>query len=292
MDIIDEELITTEAVPFLSQNGIDVQVLRLDKIHPVISGNKWFKLKFHLQKALAGNYKAIVTFGGAFSNHIIATAAACAARKISCIGIIRGEEPSSYSHTLLNAKKLGMQLFFISRADYQNKKIPPDFTTDDYYLIPEGGYGEAGAGGAATIPYNKKAFDNVLCAVGTGTMMAGLLNGKEQHTHVSGISVLKNHLLLNNDVQSLLNNKKEPFIIHHDYHFGGYAKHKPELTQFMNELYVETGIPTDFVYTGKLFYGVHDLIQKNYFKNGSRLLVVHSGGLQGNFSLRKGTLIF
>lgn len=292
MDIIDEDLITTDDVPFLSQNGVNVQVLRLDKIHPVISGNKWFKLKFHLQKAIHGHYKAVVTFGGAFSNHIIATAAACAAYKIPCVGIIRGEEPASYSATLLNARKYGMQLVFMERDDYKNKKIPPSLQSGDYYIIPEGGYSWDGAQGAATIPYDKNAFDYVLCAVGTGTMMAGVINSKAGNSRVLGFSVLKNYPLLANEVHALLADKEETVYINHDYHFGGYAKQKPELIGFMNELFSSTGIPTDFVYTGKLFYGARDLIQRNYFPGGSRLLLLHSGGLQGNHSLRKGTLIF
>ena len=292
MDIIDEDLITTETVPFLSQNGVNVHVLRMDKIHPVISGNKWFKLKFHLQKAIEGRYKAIVTFGGAFSNHIVASAAACAIYKIPSIGIIRGEEPSSYSHTLLKAQQYGMRLHFLSRADYKLKTAPSIFATDDYYIIPEGGYSREGTHGAATIPYDKTAFDYILCAVGTGTMMAGLMNGKADQATVLGFSALKNHLLLEKEVQGLLINKDQPVAINHDYHFGGYAKQKPSLLQFMNGLFAATGIPTDFVYTGKLFYAVHDLIHQNYFPTGSRLLLVHSGGLQGNLSLRKGTLIF
>lgn len=292
MDIIDEDLIATESVPFLSQNGVNVHVLRLDKIHPVISGNKWFKLKFHLQKAIEGRYKAIVTFGGAFSNHIAASAAACAIYKIPCIGIIRGEEPTAYSHTLLKAQQYGMQLHFLSRAAYQSKKVPSVFATGDYYIVPEGGYSEEGTRGAATIPYDKSAFDYISCAVGTGTMMAGLMNSKANQATVLGFSVLKNHLLLHKEVQYLLVNKDQHVPINHDYHFGGYAKQKPALLQFMNDLFAATGIPTDFVYTGKLFYAVHDLIRQNHFPSGSRLLLVHSGGLQGNLSLRKGTLIF
>ncbi len=292
MDIIDEDLITTDPIPFLSQNGVNVEVLRLDKIHPAISGNKWFKLKYHLQKFITGHYKALVTFGGAFSNHIAATAAACAANNIPCIGIIRGEEPASHSHTLINARKYGMQLHFISRTDYQNKMLPPAFESHYYYIIPEGGYSEIGAMGAATIPYERAAFDHILCAVGTGTMMAGLMNNKAAHASVLGLSALKNHSLLENEVRTLLTNQDQPVSINHDYHFGGYAKQKPGLISFMNELYSATGIPTDFVYTGKLFYGALELIQNNYFKAGSRLLLIHSGGLQGNLSLRKGTLIF
>lgn len=292
MDIIDEDLITTDAAPFLSQNGVNVQVLRLDSLHPVISGNKWFKLKWHLQKAVEGRYKAVVTYGGAFSNHIAASAAACAMYKIPCVGIIRGEAPSAYSHTLLKAQQYGMQLHFMSRAAYQSKIIPPAFADGNYYIIPEGGYSKEGASGAADIPYNKGAFDYVLCAVGTGTMMAGLINSKTEHARVCGFSVLKNHSQLESEVQRLLIKKDQPVVINHTYHFGGYAKQNPQLIRFMNELFAATGIPTDFVYTGKLFYGAHDLIQQNHFPAGSRLLIVHSGGLQGNLSLRKGTLIF
>lgn len=292
MEIIDEDLITTEAVPLLSQNGVHVHVLRLDKIHPVISGNKWFKLKYHLQKAIKGGYRAIVTFGGAYSNHIVASAAACAACNIPCTGIIRGEEPENYSGTLLTAQQYGMQLHFMTRADYQNKALPPAFSGNDYYIIPEGGYSQYGALGASAIPYDKSAFDYISCAVGTGTMMAGLINSKPEQATVLGFSALKNHALLENEVQRLLIKKEQPVIINHAYHFGGYAKQQPQLIQFMNELYAATGIPTDFVYTGKLFYGVYDLIQQNHFPTGSRLLIIHSGGLQGNLSLRKGTLIF
>lgn len=292
MDIIDEDLITTEPVPSLSLKGVNVQVLRLDKIHPEVSGNKWFKLKVHLRKAVEGGYKGIVTFGGAFSNHIAATAAACAMHSIPCAGIIRGEAPLHYSHTLLRAQQLGMQLHFLSRAEYQRRIVPPAFATGDYYIIPEGGYGTEGASGAATISYDKNAFDAVVCAVGTGTMMAGLVNSRPTHTRVIGISTLKNHYLLGDEVKELLIDKDQPVVIHHHYHFGGYAKHNPELIRFMNELFSETGIPTDFVYTGKLFYAVQDLIEQNQFEEGSRLLLIHSGGLQGNLSLRKGTLIF
>lgn len=292
MDIIDEDLITTDYIPFLSNDTVSAYVLRLDKVHPVISGNKWFKLRFHLQEAKKNNFKTIVTFGGAFSNHIVATAAACNSYGFHSVGIIRGEAPEAYSHTLKAAAAYGMKLLFISREAYKNKIIPTPFNSPEYYIIPEGGYSYPGARGAATIPYNKSSFNTVCCAVGTGTMIAGLINSKSGSTKISGFSVLKNNTGLEAEIRNLLVNPDDEISINHHFHFGGYAKHKPELITFMNTFYSQTGIPTDFVYTAKLFYGVQQLIKENYFPKGSRILIVHSGGLQGNFSLRKGTLIF
>ncbi|GAB3423198.1 1-aminocyclopropane-1-carboxylate deaminase/D-cysteine desulfhydrase [Niabella aquatica] len=292
MDIIDEDLVTTDYIPFLGNGTVSVSVLRLDKIHPVISGNKWFKLRFHLQKAKENNFKTIITFGGAFSNHIAATAAACNSYGFNSIGIIRGEAPKAYSHTLKAAAAAGMQLIFISREAYKNKIIPEAVNKQEHYIIPEGGYSQAGADGAATIPYNRSLFNTVCCAVGTGTMIAGLLNSKSPGTEVLGFSVLKNNTGIEAEIRKILANPNEKVSINHLFHFGGYAKYKPELITFMNTLYAQTGIPTDFVYTGKLFYGVQHLIKENYFSKGSHILIIHSGGLQGNYSLRKGTLIF
>jgi 1-aminocyclopropane-1-carboxylate deaminase len=275
-------------------NNVEVSVLRLDKIHPVISGNKWFKLRFYLDEAKQFQKKTIVTFGGAWSNHIVATAAACKSAGLGSVGIIRGGEATDLSPTLLQAKEAGMLLYFISREEYKEKKVPIEFQNDEYYFIPEGGYSEKGAAGATTIlDYcEKKDFTHYCCAVGSGTMMAGLINGALPHQVITGISVLKNNFDQEADVKALLSNKERNFTIIHDYHFGGYAKHKRELIEFMNTFYQQTTIPSDFVYTGKLFYAIHDLINKNFFPPGSKLLLIHSGGLQGNASLSKGTLIF
>lgn len=292
MQTIDENLITTDFVPFLSRNDVTVHVLRTDKIHPVISGNKWFKLRFYLQEAMQQNKKRIVTFGGAYSNHIVATAAACKMQGLQSIGIIRGEEPKHYSHTLNDALDYGMQFIFLSRSNYKHKLIPKNFITEDDYIISEGGYGRAGAAGAATIKYEKDAFDMVCCAVGTGTWMAGLINSKSRDAEMLGISVMKNNHDLEKLVLNLLHDTSQKVNILHDFHFGGYAKYTPELMAFMNQFYAQTLIPTDFVYTAKLFYGVNRLIEKKYFKAGSRILVIHCGGLQGNLSLPEGMLIF
>lgn len=288
--------ITTDPIsdPLFIKKNIEVSVLRLDKIHPVISGNKWFKLQSYLQEAKRLQKKIIVTFGGAWSNHIVATAAACKQNELNSIGIIRGEEADDLSPTLLSAKEYGMKLYFISREDYKTKKIPLELQSEENYFIPEGGYGKKGADGASGIldHCEKKNFTHFLCASGTGTMLAGLVNSITPGQSVTGISILKNNFELEGSVRSLLNDPTKNFSIFHDYHFGGYAKHTLELISFMNQFYRQTDIPSDFVYTGKLFFAIHDLINKNFFPSGSRLLIIHSDGLQGNASLPKGTLIF
>jgi 1-aminocyclopropane-1-carboxylate deaminase len=277
-----------------SAKNVEVSVLRLDKIHPDISGNKWFKLRYYLEEAKALKKKNILTFGGAWSNHIIATASACQLNGFSATGIIRGEEPAELSPMLTLSREMGMNLIFISRDDYSKRKIPEQINKEDYYIISEGGYGIKGAYGAATIAdfFKKENYSHICCAAGTGTMTAGLIMTSGNQNKIVAISVLKNNFEIEQQVKSLLPEEKIKFDIFHDYHFGGYAKYNPELIQFMNEFYRQSSIPSDFVYTGKLFYGIHDLISKDHFPSGSKLLLIHSGGLPGNASLNKGTLIF
>jgi 1-aminocyclopropane-1-carboxylate deaminase len=284
-------------LPVALKNNISVDVLRLDVIHPIISGNKWFKLKEYIADAISQHHKTILTFGGAYSNHIIATAAACAASGLQSIGIIRGEEPKNYSPTLQQAMDFGMQLFFTDRESYRQKLLPAalvnQFDAARFYLINEGGYGKKGMEGAATIvdECDTASYTHICAATGTGTMLAGLLAGSQAAQQCMGISVLKNNFSIKDEIQQLLPHQKD-FSILHQYHFGGYAKHNEELLRFMNDWYRLTGIPSDFVYTGKLFYAIYDLLEKDFFKKDSKLLLVHSGGLQGNRSLPKGTLIF
>lgn len=277
------------------QKEVSLHVLRLDTIHPVISGNKWFKLKEYLKDAAAQGKGSIITFGGAFSNHIIATAAACRQKGFKAFGIIRGEQPAQPSHTLQAAKEAGMQLHFVSREAYRQKHIPDELNyVKDAYIIAEGGYGAKGAEGASAILdlAEKKQYTHIAAAAGTGTMLAGLLRVAEHNQQVLGVSVLKGHTGLYNDVQQLLPQPKGFLNILHDYHFGGYAKKNEALLRFMNDWFLQTGIPSDFVYTGKLFYALNDLIEKDFFPAGAQVLAIHSGGLQGNESLPKGTLIF
>jgi 1-aminocyclopropane-1-carboxylate deaminase len=288
--------ITIDKLPgsLFADYHVEIYIIRSDKIHPLISGNKWYKLQYYFEEARQQKKKRIVTFGGAWSNHVVAAAAAGRLNHFDTTAIIRGEEPNELSVTLKQAKEMGMQLIFISRDDYKAKKIPAELTNHDHYHIPEGGYGLKGAKGAAGILANCKIenYTHIICAVGTGTMMAGLINAALPKQQVIGISALKNNDELEENVKALLNDHKNNFKIIPDYHFGGYAKYTTELIDFMNEFYRQTGIPSDFVYTGKLFYAITDLTRKNFFPPGSKLLVIHSGGLQGNASLNKGTLIF
>lgn len=280
--------------PLLKQKNVALSVLRLDEVHPVISGNKWFKLKYYLQEAKQKGFNTIGTFGGAWSNHIVATAYACKLNGLKCIGIIRGEKPLHYSATLLNAAKYKMQLHFVSRSEYKNpSEIQKQF--QNIYWINEGGYGIKGAEGAseilATIPGN--LYSHIVCAVGSGTMMAGLVKAATSQT-VIGISVLKGNTALNEKVCSLLTEKEQikTFSINSDFHFGGYAKYNQQLLAFMRTVWYEHKLPTDIVYTSKTFFAVRELIANDTIKSGSNVLMIHSGGLQGNLSLPANTLPF
>lgn len=292
MEVPDIGKITTDKIhdSFLQERNIRFDVLRLDKIHPVISGNKWFKLKYHLDNFNAGNYDGIITFGGAWSNHIVATACTCYLKKIKCIGFIRGERPEQLSNTLLKAATYEMDLKFISREIYAQKSnneflesIKKEFPA--YYIIPEGGAGKEGEKGAGEILQfaDKKNYTHIACAIGTGTMFNGIREAASGDQNILGIVVLKGWKVENKT------NNTEMFL---NYHFGGYAKHDQVLINFMNEFFKLTNIPTDFVYTGKLAFALFDLIKKDHFPPNSKVLMIHSGGLQGNDSLQKGSLIF
>jgi len=296
---IKTEDIRIDPVHFLSKFRTTVEVLRLDLIHPVISGNKWFKLKEYLKDAKKHNKKLLLTFGGAYSNHIVAAAVAASLNQFKSIGIIRGEKPAILSHTLSEAIKYGMNVYFIGRDDYRQRKIPPEifnqYDKEDIYMIDEGGYGEMGVEGAKEIlrTTNASIYTHILAAVGTGTTLAGLVQSSSQHQFVLGVSSLKNNYSMQGAIEKFISEKnKNRLTLIQDYHFGGYAKFTKPLIHCMNEWYRLAGIPSDFVYTGKLFFAVQDLLEKNYFPEQSKILLIHSGGLQGNQSLPNGTLIF
>ena len=279
---------------YLKRQRIEVSVLRLDKIHPVVSGNKWFKLKYYLNEAIEKNYSSIATFGGAFSNHILATAYASNKLNLQCTGFIRGEAAANLSQTLLDAQSLNMQLEFISRTDYKNKQAIAS-ANSNMFLIPEGGYGENGAKGAAEILQlvpNLSTYNYIVCAAGTGTMLAGIINRALLHQCI-GISVMKNNQTLEHETKLLLNEGAGDRVqLLHNYHFGGYSKFTQNLIDFMNRQWTVHRLPLDFVYTAKALYAIYDLISKKYFANNSNILFIHSGGLQGNRSLKKGTLLY
>lgn len=279
----------------LNQLLLELDVLRLDKIHPVVSGNKWFKLKYYLQEAIDNQYDHIATFGGAFSNHILAAAYACNKAGMKCTGFIRGEQPEHYSQTLLDAQELNMQLVFVSRSAFAGKQAIIK-SNPGLFFIPEGGYGQTGARGAAEILQlvpTLSTYSHIVCACGTGTMLAGITNASLPHQQCIGISVFKNNLSLETELKALTRNEAAGRVqVLHQYHFGGYAKFTQPLVEFMNTTWQENNLPLDFVYTAKAFYAVADLVKQHYFQAGSKILFVHSGGLQGNRSFKKGILLF
>ena len=290
--------IKIQHLPGFSTQEVSVDILRLDLLHPVVSGNKWFKLQYYLQDAIATGKNTIASFGGAYSNHIVATAYAAREAGLKSIGYIRGERATELSPTLLNAMNYGMELVFVDRTLYRKKEenIISQNNNANIYWIMEGGYGMLGAKGASDIltVTDTSQYSHILCAVGTGTMMAGLIKTALPQQELIGISVLKNNPEMENEVCSLLNSdeNKKPFSILHGYHFGGYAKHPAALIQFMKETWQAEKLPTDIVYTSKLLFAAKDLIAVDQFLPGSRVLLIHSGGLQGNQSLPFNTLPF
>ena len=291
-----DRIITSDT---LKQN-LSLSILRLDKIHDDVSGNKLFKLHYFIEESLKSSHKTILTFGGAYSNHLVATAFLCNQKGIKSIGIVRGETSKTLSHTLDRCKQFGMELKFISRDLYRgigsNEEMIAALTKEfgDFITIQEGGYDTLGAKGASLIMeiINAYNFSHVSTAVGTATTLAGLLLNSKISQQIIAIPVIKNMIDLPERLNYLGVDENERLIIFDDYHFGGYAKHTNELIQFMNIFYRETQIPTDFVYTAKMMFGIYDKIKSGYFSEGSNIVCIHTGGLQGNKSLAAGTLIF
>ncbi len=286
--------------PMINENNITVSIARLDKIHPVVSGNKLFKLYYFLKEALLNKHKTILTFGGAYSNHLAATAYACKVSGIRCIGIVRGENTSRNNHTLIQCKSNGMELHFLSRIEYNNKDSKEIHESlkikfGDFLLIPEGGYHPMGALGAALILQKLKHKNptHICTPIGTATTAAGLILGSTADETIIGIPVLKSMIDIEKRISYLCNDENvKPLEIFEDYHFGGYAKKTNDLLFFMNEFYKQYKIPTDFVYTAKMMYAVVDKIKNGYFAAGSNIICLHTGGLQGNLSLPASTLVF
>ncbi|MBI4944814.1 MAG: 1-aminocyclopropane-1-carboxylate deaminase/D-cysteine desulfhydrase [Bacteroidetes bacterium] len=334
--------------PAISSSGVNLFVLRLDLTHPHISGNKWYKLKYNLEEIKKQKIKTVLTFGGAYSNHIAATAAAGKKFKFKTIGIIRGNELTSaliplrprpqplsqrrgekqpVNHTLQFAKECGMKLHFVSRAEYRKKHTPEFLSTltqqfGKVFIIPEGGSNEFGVKGCTEIvneinsspslisPKGRRLsmqpelrsqpsavlregrdglpFDFICSACGTGATLAGIILSLKKNQQAIGFSVLHASGYIESEVKKWLarfkSNSFSNFHINEDYDFGKYAKHTPELLEFINCFEKQNNIPLDQVYTGKMMFGIYDLIKKNYFPKGSTVIAVHTGGLQGKLN--------
>jgi 1-aminocyclopropane-1-carboxylate deaminase len=255
--------------------------------HPYISGNKYRKLKYNLIEAKKTGKDTLLTFGGAYSNHIAAVAAVGREFEFKTIGIIRGEELAlkiDSNPTLKFAQSCGMTLKFISREKYAHKtgdtyisELKNEF--GDFYLIPEGGTNTLAIKGCEEILTDiDKEYDYICCSVGTGGTISGLINSTCQHQKILGFPALKGDFL-SEEITKFVTNENWELIA--DYHFGGYGKVSDSLIEFINNFKKVHNIPLDPIYTGKMMYGIYDLIDKGYFPKNSKILAIHTGGLQG-----------
>lgn len=278
-------------LPILEEKKIELFIKREDVIHPFVSGNKFRKLKYNLLEAKNQNKGVLLTFGGAYSNHIVATAVAGNLNGFKTIGVIRGDELAkdldktlANNSTLREAQKNGMTFEFVSREEYRNKtnkefihKLREKF--GDFYLIPEGGTNEFAIKGCEEILTKKDTkFDYICCAVGTGGTISGLINSAINHQKVIGFPALKGDFL-EGEINQFVN--KSNWSLQTNYHFGGYSKYDEELIYFINSFKNEKNILLDPIYTGKMMFGILDLIKKDSFSENSKILAIHTGGIQG-----------
>lgn len=273
-------------------NDIRLTIKREDLLHPHISGNKFRKLKYNILQAKQEGKQALLTFGGAYSNHIAATAAAGKEYGFRTIGVIRGEELFDKvldNPTLSFAESCGMELTFVSRDSYLHK-AEPDFIESlkkkfgDFYLVPEGGTNALAIKGCEEIlAAEDEMFTHICCAVGTGGTLSGLINSALPHQKILGFPALKADL--SDEISKFAQHDNWELVT--DYHFGRYAKVNEELIAFINDFYVKTGIPLDPVYTGKMVFGVMNRINNNKFPAGANILLIHTGGLQGIAGMNK-----
>lgn len=279
LQFIDDQIFSERKIRFF--------VKRDDLTDEHISGNKFFKLKYNLIVAAEKGYKTLLSFGGAYSNHIYALASAGKRFGFNTIGVIRGEEHLPLNPTLEFAKECGMNFYYLSRTDYRKKysdeileRLKQNF--GEFYLIPEGSSNYLAVKGCTEIPQRFEIkYDYIFCASGTGGTLAGIINGSNDNSKVIGVAVLKNASFLIDDVKRFTASEKSNWNILLDYHFGGYAKFNNELIEFVKTFTSKFNIPIEPIYTGKMLFAIYDLARKNFFPEGSTIIAYHSGGLQG-----------
>jgi len=281
MKIETEEI----SIPIVKQKKVRLFIKRIDKAHPFVSGNKWYKLKYNLIKAKEKGFKTLLTFGGAYSNHIMATACAGKENGFQSIGIIRGEEHLPLNSTLAFSVEKGMFLQYVSRNDYR-QKTTPEFIKNlknkfgNFYLLPEGGTNDLAIKGTAEILDANDTQDYICCAVGTGGTIAGIINASDNKQKIIGFPAIKGSDTLQKEIESWT--KKQNWKLINNYVCGGYAKVNKELVSFIHQFNLVHNIPLDAVYTGKMMFGILNLIEQDYFPKGIIILAIHTGGLQGN----------
>ena len=295
---IDESKAVIQPIilPNVNKN-VNVFMKRIDLVHPEISGNKWFKMKYNIAEAKEKNYDTLLTFGGAYSNHIYSTSAAGKIFSFKTIGLIRGEEHLPINTTLKYAIDCGMKIHYVDRTTFR-KRETPEFLEwiknefGDVYILPMGGKNRLAVKGCSEIINQIDIeYDYICSACGSGGTFSGLVAGFGGKKKAIGFSALKGGGFLKEDISNLVfdytKSNYDNWEINSDYHFGGFAKLSLELINFMEKFKKLNGIELDYIYTGKLMYGIADLINKEYFKEGETIIALHSGGLQGNEGMKQ-----
>ncbi len=274
--------------PALAAYPVELWLKRDDLLHPIISGNKWRKLKYLLNHALSLDCDTLISMGGAYSNHLHALAYAGHCLGLNTIGLIRGEQPAQLTPSLLDMQAWGMKLQFVSRSEYRQLRHYlhwqdlPGLTINQYW-IPEGGAQPLALQGVGElITEIDMAYDHLCVACGTGTTLSGIIAAAPKQAAITGFAVFKHAEFLNQDVARLLWQPQDNWQINHDYHGGGFAKSSAELLAFIARFQQATQIAIEPVYTGKMLFGIYDLLSKGYFQANQRIIAVHTGGLQGN----------
>jgi len=299
MDIIDDRLAVIQPLSkfWYEQKVARMDMLRLDLLHPVVSGNKWYKLRLNVKHAIENGFKTIVTSGGGFSNHLIATAFTANRFGVRSVGIVRGKY-DVLTPTLKACVAEGMELIFVTQEDYKNSHQPEWAANivahfDEIMIIPEGGANEWGRTGAGLLSrFIKDDYTHVVVSVGTGTTLIGLRNKISEQQQILGFVPMKNGVYLKDNISGhLVPGKDKNWQLFDRWHFGGFGKWNNELLGFMNDFYRENNIPLDIVYTSKMMFGVREMLADNSFSSCDKLLCIHTGGLQGNVSVQ-GELIY
>jgi 1-aminocyclopropane-1-carboxylate deaminase/D-cysteine desulfhydrase-like pyridoxal-dependent ACC family enzyme len=295
MAIIDERLAVIQPISKVWYKGkvAAIDMLRLDALHPVISGNKWYKLRLNLAYAKEHGRQTVVTFGGAWSNHLVATAYAAQHFGLKSVAIVRGRQ-EELTPTLQQCRHYGMELIFVTREDYSQRHQPEWAEQlvshfDEIYIIPEGGANERGRAGAGLINrFVGNAYTHIALAVGTGTTMAGLRNALRADQYMLGFVPMKQTHEQQHYIESHTNaDKAGSWTLIPDGVFGGFGKWNDALLAFMNDFHADNHIPLDVVYTSKMMYHLRQMLDDNYFSTHHRMLCIHSGGLQGNASVQQ-----
>jgi 1-aminocyclopropane-1-carboxylate deaminase len=295
MDTIDERRAVIQPInrSWYEDRVAAVDMLRLDLIHPVVSGNKWFKLRLNMNHAIAAGFKTIVTPGGGYSNHLVATAYAAKLFGLRAIGVVRGRY-DKLTPTLESCKEYGMELVFVTKEDYDGRHEPGWVRSivahfDEIFMIPEGGANEWGRTGAGLLSrFVHKDYTHVALSVGSGTTMIGLRNKTDSAQQILGFAPMKEGAYLKKYITGHLDEGKDSnWQLFDNWHFGGFGKWNNGLIGFMNDFYLQNKIPLDIVYTSKMMFGIREMLAGDRFAPTDKILCIHTGGLQGNASVKE-----